>query len=485
MRLLRHTAPVENGITEGVIWKQLLFFFFPILLGTFFQQLYNTADAIIVGKFVGKEALAAVGGTTGTLINLFVNLFVGVSSGTTVTIAQHFGGHNYDDVRRTVHTSILMAVVGGLCMTVLGLLVSRPLLTAMGTPADIMDHALTYLRVYFFGIVAAFLYNIGSGILRAVGDTQRPLYFLMAACLTNIFLDLILVVVFRLGVLGVALATLSSQILAAGLVIFTLMHSNQVYRLFPEELKFTPHVLRSVLKVGIPAGLQSNMYTISNMIIQSAINTFGTNTIAAWTAFGKIDGFFWMILSAYGISVTTFVGQNFGAQKYDRIRQSVRICLGLTLGTAVFCSFFLYFFCEPIFKIFTDDLLVMTEGMQMLRFSAFSAFVFWRFLVPFYATYICIEVLSGAIRGVGDSLVPMIMTGCGVCLLRIVWVFAALPLRHEMTTVMFSYPLTWSITSLLFVIYYLRGGWLRRRIAKCGYEPESPTPKESAPVSSD
>ncbi len=474
MRLLRHTAPVENGITEGVIWKQLLFFFFPILLGTFFQQLYNTADAIIVGKFVGKEALAAVGGTTGTLINLFVNLCVGVSSGTTVTIAQHFGGHNYDDVRRTVHTSILMAVVGGLCMTVLGLLVSRPLLTAMGTPADIMDHALTYLRVYFFGIVAAFLYNIGSGILRAVGDTQRPLYFLMAACLTNIFLDLILVVVFRLGVLGVALATLSSQILAAGLVIFTLMHSNQVYRLFPEELKFTPHVLRSVLKVGIPAGLQSNMYTISNMIIQSAINTFGTNTIAAWTAFGKIDGFFWMILSAYGISVTTFVGQNFGAQKYDRIRQSVRICLGLTLGTAVFCSFFLYFFCEPIFKIFTDDLLVMTEGMQMLRF-----------LVPFYATYICIEVLSGAIRGVGDSLVPMIMTGCGVCLLRIVWVFAALPLRHEMTTVMFSYPLTWSITSLLFVIYYLRGGWLRRRIAKCGYEPESPTPKESAPVSSD
>ena len=474
MRLLRHTGPVENGITEGVIWKQLLFFFFPILLGTFFQQLYNTADAIIVSKFVGKEALAAVGGTTGTLINLFVNLFVGVSSGTTVTIAQHFGGHNYDDVRRTVHTSILMAVVGGLCMTVLGLLVSRPLLTAMGTPADIMDHALTYLRVYFFGIVAAFLYNIGSGILRAVGDTQRPLYFLMAACLTNIFLDLILVVVFRLGVLGVALATLSSQILAAGLVIFTLMHSNQVYRLFPEELKFTPHVLRSVLKVGIPAGLQSNMYTISNMIIQSAINTFGTNTIAAWTAFGKIDGFFWMILSAYGISVTTFVGQNFGAQKYDRIRQSVRICLGLTLGTAVFCSFFLYFFCEPIFKIFTDDLLVMTEGMQMLRF-----------LVPFYATYICIEVLSGAIRGVGDSLVPMIMTGCGVCLLRIVWVFAALPLRHEMTTVMFSYPLTWSITSLLFVIYYLRGGWLRRRIAKCGYEPESPTPKESAPVSSD
>ena len=474
MRLLRHTAPVENGITEGVIWKQLLFFFFPILLGTFFQQLYNTADAIIVGKFVGKEALAAVGGTTGTLINLFVNLFVGVSSGTTVTIAQHFGGHNYDDVRRTVHTSILMAVVGGLCMTVLGLLVSRPLLTAMGTPSDIMDHALTYLRVYFFGIVAAFLYNIGSGILRAVGDTQRPLYFLMAACLTNIFLDLILVVVFRLGVLGVALATLSSQILAAGLVIFTLMHSNQVYRLFPEELKFTPHVLRSVLKGGIPAGLQSNMYTISNMIIQSAINTFGTNTIAAWTAFGKIDGFFWMILSAYGISVTTFVGQNFGAQKYDRIRQSVRICLGLTLGTAVFCSFFLYFFCEPIFKIFTDDLLVMTEGMQMLRF-----------LVPFYATYICIEVLSGAIRGVGDSLVPMIMTGCGVCLLRIVWVFAALPLRHEMTTVMFSYPLTWSITSLLFVIYYLRGGWLRRRIAKCGYEPESPTPKESAPVSSD
>ncbi|WP_105205274.1 MATE family efflux transporter [Neobittarella massiliensis] len=452
----------QQNITEGVIWKQLLAFFFPILLGTFFQQLYNTADAIVVGNFVGKQALAAVGGSTGVLINLFVNLFVGISSGATVVIAQYYGAARHDDVHKVVHSSTALAIVAGGVMTVVGVLIAPFVLRAMGTPADIMDHALTYLRVYFFGMIASFIYNMGSGVLRAVGDTRRPLYFLIAACLTNIALDLLFVALLGMGVLGVALATVLSQILSAVLVVLTLSRSEgQPYQLTLSQVRFSKGVLGSVFRVGIPAGLQSNMYTVSNIILQSCINSFGTNTVAAWTAFGKIDGFFWMIMGAFGVSITTFVGQNFGAQKYHRVRQSVRVCLGLSFGVALVASSLLYFFCQPVYRLFTADGQVIDLGVQILRS-----------MVPFYFTYICVEILAGAIRGTGDSIVPMLITCGGVCVLRVLWVLIALPFKNELSTVLASYPITWTVTSLLFIIYYLRGGWLRRRIAAMGFAPE-------------
>lgn len=457
---------MDNQITQGVIWKQLLAFFFPILLGTFFQQLYNTADAVVVGRYVGKEALAAVGGTTGTLINLFVNLFVGVASGTTVAIAQHYGAKQFDDVRKTVHTSMAMGIIGGACMTVIGFFAAPYALQAMGTPADIMPHAMTYIRIYFFGMIPSFLYNIGAGVLRAVGDTKRPLFFLIAACLTNIVLDLILVMGMGLGVLGVAIATVTSQLLSCVLVLMTLAGSNTSYRLYWEEIRIHQESLQKVLKVGIPAGLQGNMYTISNIIIQSCINSFGTNTVAAWTAFGKIDGLFWMIMGAFGISITTFVGQNFGAQQYRRMRESVRVCLGLALLVSVICTTTLLAFSDQVFLLFTDDPDVIEIGLVILHWT-----------VPFYCTYICVEILSGAIRGTGDSLIPMLLTCGGICALRIAWVFLALPLHRDIVTVTIGYPITWLTTSILFIIYYLNGGWLRRRIEKMGFAPEEKTKK--------
>lgn len=451
---------LENPITEGVIWKQLLVFFFPILLGTFFQQLYNTADAIIVGRFVGKEALAAVGGATGTLINVIVNLFVGIASGATVVVAQQCGAGNLAGMRRAVHTSAALAVWGGAVLTVIGLVLAKPALAAMGTPADVMDFAATYLRIYFLGVIPSFIYNVGSGILRAVGDTKRPLYFLITACLLNIVLDLVFVAGMGLGVTGVALGTILSQLVSAVLTALSLMHTTRAFRLIPAEIRFHKNALKSILLVGIPAGLQSNMYAISNLLIQAGINSFGTDAVAAWTAFGKVDGFFWMICGAYGIAITTFVGQNYGAGLIDRVKKSVRVCMGMTSATAVLLSVLVYTFAAPLLGIFTNDPAVLQYGLEMVRY-----------MVPYYVAFVGIEILSGAIRGCGDAVKPMIITGTGVCLLRVVWLLALLPLRHELSTILVSYPVSWVLTTLLFFIYYKRGRFLR---------PRSPIPAELA-----
>jgi len=458
-----------NQITEGVIWKQLLYFFFPILFGTFFQQLYNTADAVIVGQFVGTQALAAVGGATGSLINFFVNLFVGLASGTTVVIAQAYGAHDAESVGGTVHTSVALALAAGLGLTAVGVAAAPWALSAMGTPADIMDFALTYLRVYMLGTIPSFLYNVGSGILRAVGDTRRPLYFLIIACLVNIALDVVLVAVLGMGVLGAALATIFSQGVSAVLVLVSLTRAETVYRLDWKQVRFHGRLLGDILRVGVPAGLQSNMYAISNILIQTAINGFGTATVAAWTAHGKVDGFFWMILGAYGISITTFAGQNFGAQKYDRIRRSVRVCLALGFGSAVLMSVLYCSLAPYLLGLFTRDAEVVSIGLDMVRQ-----------LVPYYFTYVCIEILAGAARGCGCSLAPMLMTCGGVCVLRVAWIFILLPLRPELSTVLVSYPASWVFTSVLFIFYYLQGGWLRGRIRKMGYAPEERGHKKEA-----
>ena len=452
----------ENGITEGVIWKQLLYFFFPILFGTFFQQLYNTADAIIVGQFVGKEALAAVGGSTGTIIMLLVNLFVGVSSGATVVIAQHYGARRLEEVSDAVHTSMALAVTAGAVITVLGLVLSPWALSAMSTPSDILPYALTYIRIYFVGTIASFIYNIGSGILRAVGDTRRPLYFLIIRCLTNIVLDLLLVLGFKMGVAGAGLATILSQVVSAVLVLRTLLRADWPLCVDRKQIKFHRQPVQEILRIGVPAGIQSDMYTLSNLIIQTCINGFGTNTVAAWTAFGKVDGFYWMIIAAFGVSITTFVGQNFGAQKYKRVRKSVRTCLLMALGTTVLMSTLFVFGMQTMLRLFTNDPAVLELGQVMTHY-----------MCPFYFTYICIEVLSGAIRGTGVSLAPTIITCMGVCVLRVIWIMVLVPLRPELSTVLISYPLSWTLTSVIFMGYYLHGGWMRKRIMQLGLAPEN------------
>lgn len=458
---MQSTRSRINGITEGVIWKQLLIFFFPIMLGTFFQQLYNTVDAVVVGQFVGKEALAAVGGATGTLINLLVGFFVGLSSGATVIISQFYGAYRPAETSEAVHTAMALGLAGGVVFMAIGLLVSPLALTLMGTPADVFDHALSYIRIYFLGMIFNLVYNMGAGILRAVGDSKRPLYFLIFSTLLNVALDFLFVVGLRLGVNGAAIATILCQAVSAGLVVFTLMRSDDVYRVRLREIRFSLPILRDIVRIGLPAGLQSVIYNISNLIVQTTINGFGTDIIAAWTANGKIDGIFWMIMGAFGTATTTFSGQNFGAQKYDRIRRCVRVCTLMALIAAALVSAVVLLFGPYIYRIFTSDDAVVAEGQRIIHA-----------LAPFYFTYVCVEVISGTVRGTGDSFRPMIITCFGVCVGRILWLLFVVPRFHTIEMLVWSYPISWALTTVLFIVYYLQGSWLRRSIKKAGFAPE-------------
>lgn len=447
------------AITEGVIWKQLLLFFFPILIGTFFQQLYNTVDTVIVGQYVGKEALAAVG-ATGTLINLLVGFFVGLASGATVVISQYFGAGDAQGLSRAVHTSVALALAGGVILMVLGLATSRPALVAMGVPQEVLGDALTYINTYYAGVVAVMIYNVGTGILRAIGDSRMPLYVLIACCLANIVLDLLFVVSFHWGVFGVALATALSQVVSAALVSLRLLLTREAYRVEPRRVRFHGDVLKNVARIGLPAGAQSVLYSISNLVIQAAINSFGTDAIAAWSAVGKVDGFVWMVMGAFGISITTFVGQNFGAGKFDRVRRGTRVCLGMTLGSVLALTVAELLFAEPILRVFTGDETVVALGRGFVNIWA-----------PAYAAYVFIEILSGTVRGAGESVQPMVITLLGVCGLRLLWVAVAVPLWRAPETLAMSYPVTWAVTAVIFIVYYLRMNWLRRSAARSGLEP--------------
>ena len=416
-----------NQITEGVIWQQILIFFLPILFGTFFQQLYNTADAMIVGHFLGKQALAAVGGTTGTLINLLVGFFVGLSSGATVVISQHYGANKEDKVQWAVHTSIAFSILGGIVLTVVGIGCSRWMLDLMNTPDDVVNHALIYMRVYFLGTIGNLIYNMGSGILRAVGDSKRPLLYLIICCMTNIALDFLFVVGLQMGVMGAALATILSQIISAVLVMGSLLRTRDIYRLH-------------LRKISI------------DWIIQSAVNSLGTNNVAAWAAYGKVDGLFWMMINALGIAATTFVGQNYGAKKMDRVHRGVRTSMIMAFLMTGLMVVFMWFIGDTLISLFTTDTAVREICHGLIHF-----------LVPTFFTYISIEILSGALRGVGDAWIPMFITGIGICGVRIVWMTAVLPHFHSLKGAAFCYPLSWVITTIAYFIYYLFFSQLSKR----------------------
>lgn len=433
----------ENRITQGSIFGQLLLFFFPILFGTFFQQLYNTADAVVVGRFVGKEALAAVGGSTSVLINLLVGFFVGLSSGATVVISQYYGARKADKVHWAVHTSVAFSIVGGIVVMLIGIFGSYWALTAMKTPDDVMPPAMTYLRIYFIGTIPNLIYNMGAGILRAAGDSKRPLYFLIASCMLNIVLDILLVAVLKIGVAGAAIATITSQLLSAVLVIVTMMKTKDMYKLEWNKVKIDKRMLRRIVRIGIPAGMQSVMYNISNIIIQAGVNTLGTDNVTAWATYGKVDGLFWMMISALGIAATTFVGQNYGAGRIDRVRKGAGACMVVGAVMTALAGVALYQWGHYLILMFTTDTQVQEISIRLLHF-----------MVPTFITYIAIEILSGTLRGVGDAWMPLIITGVGICGVRVLWIMFVLPHFHNIIGAAFCYPLTWSLTTISFVVYY-------------------------------
>ena len=363
---MKRESQLANQITEGIIWKQLLIFFFPIVFGTFFQQLYNTIDTVIVGHFIGKGALASVGGSSTQIVNLVVGFFTGLSSGASVIIAQFYGAKDERSVQESLHTAYAFSILGSIVISIPGVLLAPHMLRWMNTPSELIQDSTLYLRIYFAGILFVFIFNVGSSILRAIGDSKHPLYYLVICCLLNIILDILCVVWLDMGVAGAAAATFFSQAVSAALVTRKLMISGGIMKLSLKKLRFHANVLRSQLRIGMPAGFQSIMYSLSNVIIQTALNNFGTDTVAAWSVYGKLDAVFWMISGAIGISITTFVGQNFGARKYDRVKKSVRVCLGIdTLISVVLVVFFLLL-RNPLFAIFTNDPDVIRIGCEMM-----------------------------------------------------------------------------------------------------------------------
>ena len=449
MTLKKNHPAGYNGITDGVIWQQLLLFFFPILFGTFFQQLYNTADAMIVGKFVGKEALSAVGGTTGTLINLLVGFFVGMSSGAAVVVSQFYGAKEDQQVQKSVHTSFCLALAGGVALLVIGEIFTPAAIRAMGAPEEILGYSVTYLRIYFLGIIGNLVYNMGAGILRAVGDSKRPLYFLIVCALANTGLDLLFVAVFGLGTAGAAMATSLSQLICAGLVIWVLLRIPGDCRLHLPELRFDGALLRRMTAIGLPAGLATIMYSVANVIIQKAINLLGTDTAAAWSIYWKLDGFYWPVSNAIGITVMTFAGQNYGARQLDRITSVIRTGMWMHVGFSALFSALLFLTRGLTVRFFTDDTNVMAEGSRIITMLAF-----------FYPTFCCVEVLSSAMRGCGRSVMPTVLTLFGTCLLRLALLFFVTFPHLNNWTIALCYPATWLTTSVLFVIYYKCFRWM-------------------------
>ena len=429
-------------MTKGNITFQLLQFFFPILLGTFFQQLYNTADAVIVGQNVGKIGLAAVGGTTSTLINLFIGIFVGLSSGFSVIISQHYGAKNNKLVSACVHTALAFSLIVGIIVSIFGAIFSKFMLANMNVPENMMQMALPYLQIYFLGLAPNLIYNMGAGLLRAVGDSKTPLIFLVISCFVNIVLDIVLIQHMDMGVTGAAIATVASQIVSAVLVIIVLCRRDDALKLRLNSLHINFYELKKMVSIGTAAAMQSAMYTIANILIQASINSLGTDTIAAFTAYGKIDTLFFMTIQSLGISVTTFTGQNYGYGNKERVKKGIIYGMILSVIVTGIVMLLLKLFGRSIYTLFTQDENVLNIGTQMLNF-----------MVVAFPAYIIIEIFSGSLRGIGDSWIPMIITASGVCILRILWILTIVPKYPNIFTILWAYPISWVTTSILFLIY--------------------------------
>ena len=341
-------------MTEGVIWKQLLLFALPLLLGNLFQQFYNTVDSIVVGNYIGANALASVGAST-PIVNLMVGMFTGLGTGAGVVIAQFFGAKDHKGVHDGVHTTIALCIVSGLVMAVVGVALSPTILRLLDTPAEIMEGSVTYLQIYFMGVMALMIYNMGSGILRAVGDSRTPLYFLMVSSVVNILLDLLFVIKVQMGVAGVAWATLIAQAISACLVLIRLMTSTESYKLILKDIRFHKKVLLETVRIGLPGGIQNAVISFSNLIVQYNINSFGAAAVAGCSAYTKIDGFAILPVMSFSMAITTFTGQNIGAKNYDRVRKGAKTCLVIALAVTLTLSGGLYLFGEKLLRVFSSD----------------------------------------------------------------------------------------------------------------------------------
>ena len=438
----------KTMMTEGAIWKKILLFSIPLILGNLFQQLYNTVDSIIVGRFIGSNALAAVGSGS-SFINLLIGFCVGASAGAGVVISQAYGAQDTDRVHKAVHTTIAIAIVSGVVVTITGIILAPVVHNVMGTPSEVYGEAVAYLRVYFGGMVFSVIYNLAAGILNAVGNSKRSLIYLMIAAFSNIFLDLLFVVVLKMGVVGVALATDISQFLSCVFIIGYLMKTNEVYRLKIKEIRFYDNLVSKIIKIGLPTGIQNIVIAISNVIIQSGINSFGPVVMAGFTSYVKIDGFNFLPLMSFSMAATTFTGQNIGAGKIDRVKKGMKVSLAMGMGYAMATGVLLFNIAPYAMGIFTSDPEVVACGAYLTRFFC-----------PFYWILAFIHIMAGTIRGTGKTLPPMIIILVSLCLFRIIWIATVVPVIGELYGLVMVYPLSFAVGAVLTILYAKFGKWM-------------------------
>ena len=435
-------AVKSRDMTDGPIWKHIILFALPLLAGNTFQQLYNAVDSVVVGNFVSSQALAAVG-STGPVINALVGFFMGLSAGAGVVISNYFGGKDDEKVHDAVHTTILMTLICCVVMTVLGLMAVPFMIRFMKTPADVVAESTRYLRIYFLGVSGLMLYNVGAGILRAVGDSRRPLYFLCISSVINIVLDLVFVIVFNMGIAGVAIATIIAQFTSACLVIRVLMKTEENYHLNWKELRISKSILKRICIIGIPSGLQMAVTSFSNVFVQSYINRFGSSCMAGWTSYTKVDQFVTLPVQSLALASTTFVGQNVGAQKRERAHQGRRTALLMSVCITLVLTVILISAATPIIRLFTQDEEVLAFGR-----------IFMRFMSPFYVCCCFNQITSGALRGLGDSKGPMIIMLSSFVLFRQLYLAVTSMIFGNIYAVAFAYPAGWILCSLLMGLYY-------------------------------
>ena len=433
----------EMDMCHGPLFKKLIVFALPLMLSGILQLLFNAADIIVVGRFSGSEALAAVGSTS-SLINLLVNLFIGISIGGNVLMARYIGAQDYKNARETLHTAVCISLYGGILMIFVGVLLARPLLEMMGTPAEVIHLSVLYMRIYFIGMPAFILYDFGAAMLRAVGDTKRPLYFRTIAGCVNVIFNLFFVIVLHMGVAGVALATIIAQGISAVLIILCLVRSEGVLQLSRSEIKLHKDKVKQMLRIGLPAGLQGIIFSISNVLIQSSINSFGSLVMAGNTAASNIEGFVYTSMNAIYQTSLSFTSQNMGARQYKRVDRILFECVGLVSVVGLVLGLGAFLLGHPLLSIYTSSEEVISYGIARLGVVSASYFL-------------CgiMDTLVGSLRGIGYSLMPMFVSLTGACLFRIIWIYTVFQVFHTQFSLYISYPISWILTLLAHLICYV------------------------------
>ncbi len=437
-------------MTSGNIYKKIALFAIPLLLGNFFQLMYNTIDSIVVGNYVGKEALAAVGAST-PIINLLIAFFQGLATGAGVVVSRYYGARKQEEESKAIHSFLLFSILFGIALSIVGYFVSPVILRMMNTPSDYYNDADGYLAIYFLGATFLIVYNAGTGILQAVGDSKNPLYFLIATSILNIFLDLLFVKGFGMGVDGAAWATIISECISMLLVINLLMRTKNEYKVTLKNLKIDFSILKQIVEIGVPAGLQGMIVSVSNVIVMAYINQFGSSGVAGFSCSNKIDNFMGLPVNSLMLAITTFVGQNLGARQYERVKQGVRAALVMSISIVVTLGVFVFLFSDSLMRIFTSDMDVIEDGTIILRI-----------MCPCYIFLCFHQVYSGALRASGRSSVPMITSIIAFVLMRQIFLAVAIPLYHHISIIGIGYSFTWAMAALMTGIYYFTSNWLQK-----------------------